>query len=32
MQGRGDAKQEQTDVFSFNLLEPKFDGLLTIKK
>ena len=28
MQGRGDANQEQTDVFSFNLLEPKADGFI----
>ena len=32
MQGRGDAKQEQTDVFSFNLLEPKFDGFINYQK
>ena len=24
--GRGDAKQEQTDINSFNLLEPQADG------
>ena len=28
MQGRGDANQEQTDVNSFNLLEPKADGFV----
>ena len=28
LQGRGDASQEQTDVFSFNLLEPKADGFI----
>ena len=32
MQGRGDAKQEQTDVFSFNLLEPKADGFVNYHK
>ena len=30
--GRGDAKQEQTDVFSFNLLEPKADGFVNYQK
>ena len=30
--GRGDAKQEQTDVFSFNLLEPKADGFVNYHK
>ena len=28
LQGRGDALQDQTDVFSFNLLEPKADGFV----
>ena len=28
MQGRGDANQEQTDINSFNLLEPKSDGFV----
>ena len=28
LQGRGDASQEQTDIFSFNLLEPKADGFV----
>ena len=32
LQGRGDAKQEQTDVFSFNLLEPKADGFVNYQK
>ena len=32
MQGRGDAKQEHTDVFSFNLLEPKADGFINYEK
>ena len=32
MQGRGDAKQDQTDVFSFNLLEPKSDGFINYQK
>ena len=32
MQGRGDAKQEQTDVNSFNLLEPKADGFRKLPK
>ena len=32
LQGRGDALQEQTDVFSFNLLEPKADGFVNYQK
>ena len=32
LQGRGDAKQEHTDVFSFNLLEPKADGFVNYQK
>ena len=32
LQGRGDAIQEQTDVFSFNLLEPKADGFVNYQK
>lgn len=29
--GRGDASQEQTDIDSFSVLEPKFDGFRNIK-
>ena len=32
IQGRGDANQDQTDVFSFNLLEPKADGFVNYQK
>ena len=32
LQGRGDAKQDQTDIFSFNLLEPKADGFVNYQK
>ena len=32
LQGRGDAKQENTDVFSFSLLEPKADGFINYVK
>ena len=32
LQGRGDALQHQTDVFSFNLLEPKADGFVNYQK
>ncbi len=32
LQGRGDALQEQTDIFSFNLLEPKADGFVNYQK
>ena len=32
LQGRGDAQQEHTDVFSFNLLEPKADGFVNYQK
>ena len=31
-QGRGDATQENTDVFSFGLLEPKADGFINYVK
>lgn len=32
LQGRGDATQENTDVFSFGLLEPKADGFINYVK
>ena len=32
IQGRGDATQENTDVFSFGLLEPKADGFINYVK
>ena len=32
LQGRGDATQDKTDVFSFGLLEPKADGFINYQK
>ena len=32
LQGRGDATQENTDIFSFGLLEPKADGFINYVK
>ena len=32
LQGRGDAKQDQTDIFSFGLLEPLADGFVNYQK